>query len=384
MGYNKSGNKGIYLHIPFCKSRCHYCDFNTYSDKNIFIEPYIEALKKEIDIYGRSGKLKGADTIFFGGGTPSSINSIYIEEILEKIYEYADRDCFKEITLEANPGTVNELMLNVYKRAGISRISMGVQSFNDKILKDIGRIHDSETVIRNIEMIKKYIDNISIDIIFGLPNQTADDIEKSLTKAAESGVSHISFYALKVEDGTEFARREEKGLLNLPSEDEEREMYHIGKKILEERGFFQYEISNFAKKGFESKHNLVYWNVRPYIGMGLSAASNIDRKRYSDVSDFETYFRIIESGRLPIDEDTVEVIEREEEISEYCILRLRLNDGIVKSEFQERYGEDINDIYGEVIEKHLKDGLLEENEEKICLSDRGFDLANQVYVDFLI
>lgn len=373
--------KGIYIHIPFCKSKCFYCDFNSYAGKDSLVEEYVESLKKEIRIY--SEKLRGSETIFFGGGTPSVIESKYIVEILEEIYLYSNRDEFIEITIEANPGTLNEEKLKDYKKAGINRISMGVQSLNDSVLKEIGRTHDRNTVLSTVEMVGRYFDNISIDMIFGLPDQTVDILESDLKEAVGLDIKHISFYALKIEEGTELCRREENGLLNLPDEEAEREMYHRGIEILKKNGFYQYEISNFAKENFQSKHNLIYWNVEPYIGLGLSAASNIERKRYNNLADFESYFRVTESGELPIDKDSIEEIDLEEEMSEYCILRLRLNDGIIKKKFSERFKTDIMDKYGNIIDKHIKMGLLDEDECSIKLTEKGFDLANQVYVDFL-
>ncbi len=373
--------KGIYIHIPFCESKCYYCDFNSYSGKESLVEKYINGVKKEISLYGE--KLRDSNTIFLGGGTPSSIDSKYIIEILEEIYKYSDRESYSEITIEANPGSLDEEKLRDYRKAGINRISMGVQSLTDSILKEIGRIHDRATVFNTVDMVKKYFDNISIDMIFGLPNQTVRILESDLWDAVKLGVNHISFYALKIEEGTELYIREENGMLNLPSEDEERDMYHKGIEVFRDNGLTQYEISNFSKKGFESQHNLIYWNVNPYIGIGLSAASNIDRKRYSNLSDFDSYFESLKMNKLPIDIEMVEEIDIDEEISEYCILRLRLNEGIVKSEFRERYNMEIESKYGNIIDKHVEAGLLKADENSIKLTAKGFDLANQVYVDFL-
>lgn len=373
--------KGIYIHIPFCTSKCYYCDFNSYSNKGSHIDKYIDFLIKEINLYGES--LKNANTIFIGGGTPTAIESKYIVRILSEIYKFNDKKNFLEVTIEANPGTIDEEKLNDYKNSGINRVSMGVQSLNDDILKEIGRTHNRTTVIESISMVKRYFENISIDMIFGLPNQTLNIIRNDLNESIDLGINHISYYALKIEEGTKLYEREEKGLLSLPSEEVEREMYHLGIDIFKENELYQYEISNFAKKGYESKHNLLYWNVEPYIGLGLSAASNIDKKRYNNVYHFDEYYNKIKLNELPIDMESMEEIDIEEEISEYCILRLRLNEGIIKSEFNKRFNFSIEDKYDDIIKKHIKSKLLIEDSKSIKLTDKGFDLANQVYMDFL-
>ncbi|MDO5707374.1 MAG: radical SAM family heme chaperone HemW [Andreesenia angusta] len=374
--------EGIYIHIPFCESKCKYCDFNSFTNKEKYVEKYIKYLKKEIDLYGKEN-FKNSKTIFIGGGTPSSIESEYIVEILEKIYEKNNKENFEEITIEVNPGSIDESKISDYKNAGINRISLGVQSLDDNILKSIGRVHNAKIAIESIKTVKRYIENISVDLIFGLPNQKIENIKNDIEVISKLGVNHMSFYALKIEENTPFYEMERNGKLNLPTEDIERDMYHIGKNILEENGYYQYEISNFSKTGFESKHNLIYWNVEPYIGLGLSAASNIDGKRYNNMDNFEDYFDSINSFNLPIDSNTIEEIDLKEEISEYSILRLRLNEGIVKSEFKKRYGKDIRYIYGDILDKNKENGLLIEDKDRIYLSDKGFDLANQVFMDFL-
>lgn len=372
---------GVYIHIPFCISKCHYCDFNSHSNKDNLVDRYISALKDEVSMYGE--ELRDVRTVFIGGGTPTCIDSGHIVEVMNELYKYADRNLIEEITIEGNPKTFTEDKLIDYVSSGINRLSIGVQSLDDEMLNRIGRAHDRADVYSTLSLVKRHIENVNLDIIFGLPDQTEENLVDTLNQAVNLGVNHISFYALKLEEGTVFYREESEGRLNLPDEEAERRMYHLGKAILEESGYMQYEISNFAKRGFESKHNLIYWNVDPYIGLGLSAASNLDGLRYSNVDSFEDYFEMVQRHEKPIAKETIEAIDRDMEIAEYSMLRLRLNEGIVKSDFKLRFGVDIGDVYGAAIDKYLKRELLQEDGDRICLTELGLDLSNQVFSELL-
>lgn len=375
--------KGIYIHIPFCESKCYYCDFNSFTNQEKYIKKYVSYLKKEINIYGKKSELDSINTVFIGGGTPSILESKYIIEILKEIYKYREKESIKEITIEINPGTINEEKIINYHHIGINRVSIGVQSLKDETLKSIGRLHSSVTAIETIKMVKKYIENISVDLIFGLPKQTISDFISDLKTMIKLKVKHLSLYSLKIEEGTFFYDLEKEGKLKLPEEETERKMYRIGREILKENGYFQYEISNFSKKGFESKHNLLYWNQDSYIGVGLSSASFLNKRRYTNHYNFNSYFKDLDNDKLPINRDSLEILDLKDEISEYCILRLRLNQGILKESFYKKFGIELNSKYKYIIQKNIEKGLLIEDKEKVYLTEKGFDIANQVYIDFL-
>ncbi|MGF7056367.1 radical SAM family heme chaperone HemW [Brassicibacter mesophilus] len=373
---------GVYVHIPFCKSKCLYCDFNSYTNKQDLVEKYIYYLKKEIDLYTAELKEFNVKTIFIGGGTPSYVDGRYIYEIIEHMNKRLNMSKLAEFSIEVNPKTLDREKLNIYKQIGINRISMGVQSFNNDMLKRIGRIHSANDVIETYNMIRKHgFDNINFDIMFNLPEQSIDNVKDTLKKAIILSADHISYYSLKLEEGTPFYISHQKSELQLPDEDEEREMYHSGVELLKQNGYYHYEISNFAKKEYKCEHNLIYWNVEPYVGLGISAHSNINNKRYGNLYDFEDYFTKIDNKELPITE--VEVINREMEMAEYIILGLRLIQGINKSRFARRFSVDIGEKFGDIITKHVKQGLLYEDLNNIKLTKQGLDLCNLVFMDIL-
>ena len=373
----------IYIHIPFCYSKCYYCDFNSTTAK-LDVGKYIKYLKKEIDLYSETLNKYKLKTIFFGGGTPSFIDEKYIEEILEHIYKKVDTSELVEITIESNPKTLSRKKLDTYKRAGINRISLGVQTLDDELLKVIGRSHTSEDFYQTYKIVKESgFENISVDIMFNLPGQKISDLISTLEKVADLDVDHISLYSLGIEEGTPFYEMESRGELELSSEEIEREMYHLSINYLKDKGYHQYEISNFAKVGQECLHNLTYWKLKPYIGLGLSAHSNIDSRRYGNVDNFNKYFELIESCKLPIDIDTEEFIDKETEIAEYIMLVLRLNKGIDKIEFKNRYGMDVQDAFKGKLEKFKDDGLIYEDKISLRLTEKGLDICNLIFVEVL-
>ena len=301
-------NIGIYIHIPFCKQKCYYCDFISYSKKDNLIEEYINAILEEIkdvakgnkdDYENRKDDLFLVKTIYIGGGTPSYINSKYIVKIVKLI-----KDEFKiaediEITLEVNPGTVNKEKLKDYYEIGINRLSIGLQSTNDELLKLIGRIHTYSEFEDAYNWARKVgFNNINADLIIGLPKQKIDDVEKSVKRLIELGLEHISVYSLILEEGTVLEKKVENKELELVSDDEERNMYWCAKKMLEENGYKHYEISNFAKNGYESKHNMDCWNQKEYIGFGVAAHSYTNNIRYSNIECVENYISNIKENRL--------------------------------------------------------------------------------------
>lgn len=374
----------IYIHIPFCYSKCYYCDFNSFTNELNIQEKYVEYLKREIDLYEDTFADYKLKTVFFGGGTPSHIDEKHIVDILEYINKKIDTSEITEVSLEANPKTLSKKKLDSYRKAGINRISVGVQSLDDKLLKAIGRVHTSKDFFDTYEMIKESgFENINVDLMFNLPSQTVEDVLATLEKITELDVPHISFYSLKLEDGTPLSDMYDRGEIELSDEDTEREMYHQSIDFLKNKGYELYEISNFAKKGYECMHNLTYWKLKPYVGLGLSAHSNINSTRYGNLDDFESYFSSIECGNLPIDDETRETIDRDSEISEYIMLGLRLKEGIDKSVFQERYGIQLESVFGDKYDKFKMDGLIFEQDGIVTLTDRGLDLCNLIFVETL-
>lgn len=373
----------LYIHIPFCESKCHYCDFLSFKTKNIDIKRYIDNVIGELSLYKEKLKDYKIDSIFIGGGTPSSIDPEYIYRILKYIQDNFNVDELRETSMEANPGTLTLEKVNLYKKAGVKRVSMGMQSFNEDILKAIGRIHGIEDFYSSYNLLTDAgIDNINVDLIFGLPGQVEEDIVKDLKILTDLNIKHISYYGLILEDGTKMKDMYLADKITLPSEDVERRMYHGAVEFLKSKGYIHYEISNFSLPGFQSSHNMAYWEIRPYIGIGLGSHSNFSNKRFWNEDDFSIYNRKVEEGIFPIKGG--EDIDLNEEIGEYSIMGLRLIQGINKKDFEKRFNKNFRDIYGKMIDKHIKDGLLIEDEDHIYLSNKGLDLANIVEVDFLL
>lgn len=372
----------LYIHIPFCVSKCYYCDFLSFANMEEKVERYIESLLVELDLYKERVKDYSIKTIFIGGGTPTSINPIYIARILDFIYENFKIQENIEITIEGNPETLNREKIQIYKKSGINRFSLGLQSLKNSLLKSIGRTHSSEDFFNSYDLLRNMgIDNINVDLIFGLPNQSVKDVVRTLDKVIELGVEHISYYGLIVEKGTHLYDLCNEGIVSLPSEDEEREMYHIGCKKLKAAGYIHYEISNFSLPDYECKHNLVYWDLSPYIGLGLSSHSNFNGKRFWNTVNMENYMEKLSEKTFPIDGE--EIIDKATEVSEFCILGLRKIKGIDKIEFKKKFKIEIEKLYGDIINKHEKNGLIVNHTNFISLTYRGLDLANIVEVDFL-
>ncbi|MGO1370026.1 radical SAM family heme chaperone HemW [Senegalia sp. (in: firmicutes)] len=371
----------LYIHIPFCVKKCDYCDFTSFSYDDKKIDEYISLLLKEIDMYGEKVKKYKFKTLFFGGGTPSLIDEKYIKLIMDKLHEKFNLD-LEEVTIESNPKTLNENKLLAYKKMGINRISIGVQSIDDDILKDIGRIHDFNDFLNTYQMIKKSgISNINTDIMFNLPNQSVENVLETLNKMIKLNVPHISFYSLGIEEGTLFHKRYSEGKLDISDEDKEREMYHRGIELLESNDRLQYEISNFSKEDYECKHNLYYWQLKPYLGLGISAHSNMFSKRFGNTKNYIEYKESISNDKFAIyySED----IDKETEMSEYIILGLRLNKGISKKDFKEKYNIDLEERHKEALVRNEKNNLIKNENDRIYLTKKGFDLSNIVFSEFI-
>ena len=370
---------GIYVHIPFCKQKCSYCDFISYWDKNNLIEKYIEALKQEIKDNSEDVSKYESSTIYIGGGTPSYIESKYIGEILETIKQKYNISKNAEITIEVNPGTATKEKLRCYVEAGINRISIGLQSCNNNLLKMIGRIHTYEEFLNTYKLAREVgFNNINVDLMIGLPNQTLDDVKKSLEEISKLNPEHISVYSLIVEEGTPIERKIEKGEFKLPNEELERKEYWEVKKNLEGFGYKHYEISNFAKIGYESKHNLNCWEQKEYLGFGVAAHSYINKTRYSNTENIEKY--INQEMRSYI---VHEVQNDEDQKKEYMLLGLRKIEGIQISSFKNKFGCNPIMEFKNELNKLVQEELIEIDLDQIKLTEKGIDLANIVWEEFI-
>ena len=369
----------LYIHIPFCKQRCFYCDFPTFAGKEGFREEYIGALVKEIEEKCSNYLIK---TIFIGGGTPSYLEENELEKLLIAVSKLNLSNKL-EYSMECNPGTVNEDKLKIMKRYGINRISFGLQSCNDKLLKKIGRIHTFDEFLENYNLARKVgFDNINVDLMYGLPNLTIKDWKNTLEKICELKPEHVSAYSLIIEEGTAFYKLYEKDKLELPSEDDERVMDKLTKDILKANGYHQYEISNFALDGRECEHNKVYWLLDEYIGVGSASSSYIDGYRLVNTSNINDYIeRISNNISVVIDKYENSI---EDEMEEFVFMGLRMVSGIDLLKFKKKFGIDINSIYKEVIEKNIKDGLLVVEGNKMFLTAKGMELSNSVMSDFIL
>ncbi|MBR3684519.1 MAG: oxygen-independent coproporphyrinogen III oxidase [Lachnospiraceae bacterium] len=369
----------LYVHIPFCIKKCLYCDFLSFPLKSQThnIENYVNQLCCEIEYKNSqySSEEYRVISVFFGGGTPSSIDACYIEKILCKLRNVFPFDKDAEITIEVNPGTVDEDKLTTYYKAGINRLSFGLQSACDEELKTLGRIHNYDTFEKNYALARRVgFTNINVDLMSAIPNQTVASWEWNLNQIIRLNPEHISAYSLIVEEGTPFYDTE----LKLPSEEDERAMYAMtGDKLLT-AGYEQYEISNYGKPGFECKHNIVYWKRGDYLGFGLSAASLVGNLRISNVTSMEDYLL----GQYE-DTETKELLSLQEEMGEAMFLGLRMTEGVSEEAFVKRYGITISDQYPGVIEKYVRQGLLERRNGHIFLTKEGMNLANAVMCEFV-
>lgn len=364
----------IYVHIPFCLRKCNYCAFNSKTSDEPEKNFYVEALIREINLRGDSSKV---ETIYFGGGTPTTLTLNQLEKIICAIRKNFNVDNCAEITIEANPGTVDENYLRGLKALGFNRLSLGVQSFDEALLKILGRIHDSQTAIETVELAKKFFDNVSVDLMYGLPNQTLDNLRRDLMQIKILDVAHVSIYGLEIEEDTKFFELARADKLPLPDENLCADMYDFITETLPTLGYHRYEISNFAKKNFESRHNCGYWTGKSYFGFGAGAHSFDGKLRTSNVRDVATYIK----GNAP---EIEEVVTRQAAMEEFCFLGLRMVDGISAQVFENKFGVKIFDVFGEVIAKNCRLGLLKIDGEKISLTKRGLALGNEVFADFLL
>ena len=380
---------GIYIHIPFCAKKCNYCDFYSLASGEDEKKSYIEALKREIK---EASKKVSADyevyTIYFGGGTPSIINADYIKEILDVIkshFKLYKDDFYPEITIECNPKTVDTEQLSIYREAGVNRISLGLQSTDNDELKLLGRIHTYEDFLESYEMVRKTgFNNVNIDLMSAIPNQKIKTYEKSLNEIIRLNPEHISSYSLIIEEGTPFFKKYSENaplFKDLPSEDEDRKMYTLTSEKLGKAGYERYEISNYAKKGFYSRHNISYWDRVPYLGFGAGASSFFEDERYKNMTNLKEYTK--KAGKEDIREEITK-LSLNDAMSEFMFLGLRKTEGISKTKFMNNFTFCVEDIFGKTIKKYINNKLLIDNGEFLRLSDRGLDISNYVISDFLL
>ncbi|MBA4600774.1 radical SAM family heme chaperone HemW [Thermoactinomyces mirandus] len=375
--------KAIYVHIPFCANKCHYCDFNSYVVNGQPVEDYLDALALEMEMAAARTKPEQIRTIYIGGGTPTILTPAQMKKLLRDLkFHFPDRAEDLEFTVEANPGTTGPELLSVMREEGVNRISFGAQTFRQDLLKKIGRIHGAGEIRKSVGQARKAgFDNISLDLMFGLPTQTVGDVEQSLREAVSLEPEHFSCYSLKVEEGTRFYVLQQQNKLVLPDEDEELEMYQWTRSYLNKKGYIQYEVSNFARPGFESRHNITYWLNEEYYGLGAGAHGYVDRVRYANVKGVEEYIYEIKTGSLPVEE--FYVVSTSEDMENYMILGLRLLKGVKRSRFVQRYGIDAGEVFATTLKNLQQSNLLTVDDNWIRLTDQGLLFGNHVFASFL-
>jgi oxygen-independent coproporphyrinogen III oxidase len=372
---------GVYIHIPFCKSRCSYCDFATdiYRDA-AWVERYVDAVRREIDRWTPLAcGAQNADTIYFGGGTPSLLTPGLVEKILEAIYLRFEISNLREVTMEMNPATVTPQTLAAYRRLGVNRASFGVQTFNDHALKLLARGHDADDARRTFRMLRDAgIDNISFDLIAGLPGQTLDDWNRNLDEAVAMQPEHLSLYLLEIHEGTPLADQIRSGRQPQPDDETAAAMYEMMIDRLAAAGYEQYEISNFAKPGSESRHNSKYWRLDPVFGFGVSAHSFDGHQRYANERDTAKYVDMIESA------GSAEVMREDiEHASEFVFLGLRMEAGVSLARYEQRFGEHLTGKYNGQLDALSDAGLIEIGNDSLRLTRKGKLFSNEVFAAFV-
>ena len=394
---------GLYLHFPFCVRKCRYCDFLSFPSGEAGREIYLERLKEEIKARGAIYQDYNIETLFIGGGTPSLMTGQQLTELLDTVRASFHVSPVGEWTMECNTGTTDAETLRIYRNAGINRLSFGLQSMNDEELKYLGRIHTAKQFAENYQAARRVgFENINIDLMSALPGQTTASWLDTLNKAAAFEPEHLSAYSLIIEEETPFwdlygddrsgeanadgiiadggaGQQGKAAILTLPDEDSERQMYHLTKRILAEKGYERYEISNYTRKGFECRHNLIYWQRKDYLGLGLGAASMVGNRRFSNVSDMTSYMHDWSYCQE-------EILDRKAQIEETMFLGLRCTAGVSDRMFTEKFGQSMMDIYGDIIRKYLSEGFLIYNpsDGRLAFSEAGTDVSNWILSDFLL
>ena len=391
----------LYIHIPFCMQKCVYCDFLSFSDAT-FAEKirYVDALCQEMRLYAPFSDRYLVRTIYIGGGTPSILDEALIERIMTGIRNVFKIDEFAEISIEANPGTLKYTNLLSYLSYGINRISLGLQSADPALLSVLGRIHDYDEFIDGYAMARRAgFKNINIDLMSGIPGQDIHTYVDTLTRVMDLSPEHISAYSLQVEEGTPLAANKEL-LARIPDEETDRRMYAMTKKVLSAGGYERYEFSNYAKPGYECRHNIVYWSGKEYIGFGIGAASFFKGERYTNIRNLMRYIEYIESAQMDLAQinDKVSIYEKvsreirdsvttmyiDSRMEEFMFLGLRMTKGVSRKDFRNRFGKDMYEVYGEVINYYTDQGFMESFGDTVRLTDKGIDVSNVILADFLL
>ena len=394
-------NLSLYIHIPFCVQKCLYCDFLSFDDVLYAKQlQYMDALRTELRLYQPYADRYTVKTIFIGGGTPSTMDESLIEALLTQVRSVFRVDRFAEITIEANPGTLKYTDLLAYQSYGINRLSIGLQSADDEMLKMLGRIHNFDQFVAGYTSARRAgFRNINVDVMSGIPGQDMHSYVDTLTRVMEYRPEHISAYSLQVEEGTKLA--EDENLLGmLPEEETDRRMYAMTKKILRTNGYERYEFSNYCQPGYECRHNIVYWTGGEYIGFGLGASSLFKGERFSNLRNLEQYLELMgEAAKLMTPEQdairlydaVAERLRRDQSamyvdrrMEEFMFLGLRMIRGVSRTEFKERFNRDMFDIYGAVINRYVDDGFLRLEEDRVALTDAGIDVSNIILADFIL
>jgi oxygen-independent coproporphyrinogen III oxidase len=368
----------LYIHIPFCKQKCLYCDFPSFAGKENIMLEYTKALCMEID----SKVNKEISTIFIGGGTPTYL-SLECLRLLKKSLDRLSKAENLEFTIEGNPDSFSREKLQLFKEMGVNRLSIGLQAWQDLLLKGLGRVHSLEQFLTVFNSARELgFENINVDLMFGIPNQSLEDWKETLGKVCSLQVEHISCYSLIVEEYTPFYWMNEEGKLPLPQEEIEREMYEYTAGFLKDKGYIQYEISNFSKRNYQCRHNLTYWNLKDYIGCGSGAHSYLNGIRYRNTEDLERYICMMVENKNAVVEEHKNSID--DEMEEFMFMGLRKLEGISERDFNDRFNKHIDQVYLDVINKFVNNKLLIRQSGRIYLSDKGIELSNQVMCEFIL
>ena len=367
-----------YVHIPFCTQICYYCDFSKVFIKNQPVDSYLEHLLEEFQSYD----IQRLRTLYIGGGTPTALSASQLEVLLKGLTENLDLSVLEELTIEANPGDLDADKIAVLKNSAVNRVSLGVQTFDNKMLKKIGRSHLEKDIYENIDRLKLAgFDNISIDLIYALPGQTMEQVKENVAKAIGLDIPHMSLYSLILENHTVFMNRMRRGKLPLPKEELEAEMFEYIIAELERAGFEHYEISNFSKIGFESRHNLMYWDNAEYYGIGAGASGYVNGVRYKNHGPIRHYLSAVEEGNARI---TEEHLSQKEQMEEEMFLGLRKKSGVSMARFEEKFGRSFDELYGEIVRDLVQKGLMQIEGDRVRMTKRGLFLGDTVAEQFIL
>ncbi len=367
-----------YVHIPFCTQICYYCDFSKVFIKNQPVDSYLEHLLQEFHSYD----IQKLRTLYIGGGTPTALSASQLEVLLDGLTKNLDLSMLEELTIEANPGDLDADKIAVLQNSAVNRVSLGVQTFDDKMLKKIGRSHTEKDIYENIDRLKLAgFDNISIDLIYALPGQTMEQVKDNVAKAIALDIPHMSLYSLILENHTVFMNRMRRGKLPLPKEELEAEMFEYIIAELEKSGFEHYEISNFSKPGFESRHNLMYWDNAEYYGIGAGASGYVNGVRYKNHGPIRHYLKAVEEGSARINE---EHLSQREQMEEEMFLGLRKKSGVSMARFEEKFERSFQELYGDIVKDLIQQGLMQVEGDRVRMTKRGLFLGDTVAERFIL